>query len=218
MPVSVLRQNRIATVTAGSEWPGNFEWSGDAELASSAAEMMNRNGWGWGRFLGDELFLARRVAKVLGDCEVVNLDFIVASVREDWTELLRDNLMPDPAVNSGERLDDLVAWNGLGCHIEARGQELSLAYGIAAARRWPVSGVVSVGDPRFLVFESRVGKTTQSVSYPLRRVLWERIVRIHFAYSRPTPEIVIEARVNLRNRLAERPQMNGHVRAEKQRN
>lgn len=197
MPVSFHRYNRVATVSASRS--GDFEWSGDTTTANLATEIMHKNGWGRGRFVSDELFLVRRVVKVLGNCEVVDADVIVKSLREGWIQLLRDNLMPDPAAHIGERLDDLTAWDGLGCKIEARGGKLSQAYGPAHTCSWPVSGVVSVGDPTFLRFVSRIGKTAQHVSFPVRRVMWERIVCMHFSHRSPTPEVVIESRTKIRN-------------------
>jgi hypothetical protein len=69
MPVSFERCGRVATVSASRS--GSFEWSGDATVAGLATEIMREHGWWWGRSLSDELFLVRRVVKLLGDCEVV---------------------------------------------------------------------------------------------------------------------------------------------------
>lgn len=200
MSVSFRLCGRIATVSARES--GDFEWSGDPATASLATRIMHDNAWTWGRFLSDELFLVRRVAKLLGNCEVVDADSIAESLREGWVQLLRDNLMPD--ADLGLRIDDLIAWRGLGCQIEARGAKLSLAYGHAPTRLWPVSGVVSVRDPTLLRFASQIGKTAQNVRRPVRSVMWERIVCVHFSHSVPTPEIVVEHRAKARDRLAGR--------------
>jgi hypothetical protein len=205
MPVSFQRCNRVvATVSASLD--GEFKWSGDTPTANIATEIMHEKGWTRGRFLNDELFLVRRVVKVLGDCEVevVDAELIVKSLREGWIQLLRDNLLPDPAAHLGRGLDDLTRWNGSVCQIEARGATLSTADGRAHTRRWPVNGVVSVGDPQFLRFTSRIGTTVQRVRFPIRAVMWERIVCVHFSHSTPPPEIMIESRDTIRKRLAER--------------
>jgi hypothetical protein len=202
MPVSLRSHCGVATVTAS--FSGHFEWSGDTVTANAATEIMNMKRWERGWFLGDELFLARRIVKVLRDYQVVDVDAVVRELREGWIRLLRDNLMPDPGYLIGERLDDLTEWEGLVCEIEARGARPSLAAGPAHTCRWPASGFVHVGDPKFLRFGSGIGSTGPRP----RRVMWERVVRIHFSYSRPTPDVVIESRGGMRTRLAERCDVN----------
>src|ERR1700682_3857878 len=84
MPVSFQRFGRAATVSASLS--GDFEWSGDATTTNLATKIMHENGWTRGRCPSDELFLVRRIVKVLGDCEVVDADLIVRSLREGWTQ------------------------------------------------------------------------------------------------------------------------------------
>lgn len=198
MPVSIQRYERVATVSASQN--GDFVWSGERTTVNAATEIMCARSWRRGRFLSDELFLAQRVSKVLGDCDVVDSDAVVKSLREGWTQLLRDHLMPDPAAHLGQHLYDLTTGSGLACQVVARGQKLSLTYGHAHTRCWGVSGVVSVGDPTFLRFSSRTGSTAPCV----RQVRWESIVCIHFLHLRPTTALVIEGREKVRQRLAPR--------------
>lgn len=203
MAISFRHYNRVAMVSAGRS--GDFEWSGDTTTANFATAIMYANGWTRGTFLSDELFVVRRVVKVLGDCEALDADLAVNSLRDGWTQLLRDHLMPDPgAPELGQHLFNLTTGRGVACDIEARGSKLSLAYGHARTRRWPVSGVVSVADPTFLRFPSRIGNTAPRVRFPVRKAMWERIVSIHFLHFSPTPESVMEGRAKVRERLSER--------------
>jgi hypothetical protein len=201
MPVSFQRGREIATVTASPS--GDLQWSGDTALRNVAAVTMHENCWSRGRFLHDELFVVRRIVKALDGCEVIDASLIVESLREGWTQVLRDHLLADPgAASLGQHLDDLTAGDRLSCRIEARGEKLSSAYGPGHTLCWPVTGVLSVGDPTTLRFASRKGNTAQRD----RRILWERIVGISFAHYAPTSENVIESRDKVRERLAKRLQ------------
>jgi hypothetical protein len=132
--------------------------------------------WTGGSFLNDGLFLARRVAKELGNCEIVDADNIVRTIREGWIQLLRDHLMPDPGAHLGTHLHNLTTGKRLGCKIETRSAKLSLRAGHGRTRFWSVSGTVYVGDPAFLRFTSQ-------------QVAWERIESIRFSYFSPTLEV-----------------------------
>jgi hypothetical protein len=192
MPVSLGHLDRTAKVTLNES--GEFEWFGDA--AADATAITHHRLWnqthirGWS--LSAELDVARGVASVLGNCEIIDADSIVKTLREGWVQVLRDNLMPDP--NPDEKPDNLHVWTGLECQIETRGPKL---------HRWIVDGVVQIGDPKLLRFPSPI-KTGGKLRH--LRVLWERIVCIHFSQRSPTPEVVIESRARARSRLAERRQ------------
>jgi hypothetical protein len=192
MPVNIRHLDRIATVTLNES--GNFEWSGDA--AADATAITHDRLWNQthirGGSLSAELDVARGVASVLGNCEVIDADSIVKSLREGWVQVLRDNLMPDP--NPDEK-PNLHVWTGLECQIEVRGPKL---------RRWTVDGVVRVGDPKLLRCPCRTRTSEGGIRYPC--VLSERVVCIHFSHRSPTPEVVIESRTRARKRLAERRQ------------
>lgn len=169
MPVSIRRHNHIATVTANAGQDG--QWSGDLLLVNSARQVIYQNGWERADSLSDELAVAQRVAQKLGDCEVVGVDRVISCIREGWIQLLRDHLMTD--VGHANRL---TTGKTLGCTIEARGRKQSLKYGNGRVQRWPVTGVVYVGDPSFLQFTSQKGITW----YP--KVRWEYIECIRFSY------------------------------------
>jgi hypothetical protein len=208
MPVSLRRDNCVATVCASQS--GVFEWSGDpttgsTTLAYLAATTMHDKGWAQGRFLHDELFVVRRVAKALGRCTIIDADITVKTLREGWIQLLRDHLTPDPgAAALGQHLDDLRTGDGIGCRIEARGAKLLPANGPAHTRCWPASGGLNVGDLQYLRFASRIRKTGQGLSCPVRSIMWERIVCVHFFHCKPTTEFMIESRAKIHELLAER--------------
>lgn len=154
MPVSFRRDNDVATVCANPS--GDFDWSGDTTLRNLAAVTMHKNGWSQGRFLHDELFLVRHIVKAPGGCEVIDASRIVESLREGWTQVLRDRLLADPGAESlGQHLDDLTTGDRLSCGIGARRAELSSAYGHAHTLCWPVTGGLNVADPTLLRFASR---------------------------------------------------------------
>lgn len=201
MPVSFRLNGAVAIVCANPS--GEFDWSGNTTLRNHAAVMTHKNGWSRGRFLHDELFLVRRIVKALGG-EVIDASLIVESLREGWTQVLRDHLLADPGAESlGQHLDDLTTGDRLSCVIGARGAELSSKYGLAHALSWPVAGVLNVGDPTLLRFASRRGRTEQSH----RSILWERIVGISFSHHAPASENVIASRDRIRERLAKRSQL-----------
>src|SRR5690348_4896027 len=101
---------------------------------------MHQNHWSRGRYLSDEIFLARRIAKVIGGCAIVDAERVIEALRADWTRLLCNSLVPDPGIYLGQHLDELRPGDGVTCRIESRGERLSLAEGPAYTRCWPVSG------------------------------------------------------------------------------
>jgi hypothetical protein len=210
--VSLIRDKSIATLTANSG--GDFKWTGGPAtgskvLADLAAATMIQNGWTRGRYLSDDLFLARRIAKAIGGCAVVDAEQVVETLRADWTRLLRNNLMPDPGISLGQHLDDLRPGDGVTCRIECRGEQVSLADGPAHTRCWPVFGTVYVGGSEFLKFGSRTGSTTNTLRYPVRKVRWERIVTIHFSHSKPPSGAVEKSRDKLKKLIAQRDDATG---------
>jgi hypothetical protein len=205
MSVSFRRNQWVANVSANQN--GEMECSGDTVLTVPANQIMNDKGWTRGNFLSDELFLAKRVVKELGDCEIVDADGIINSLRDGWIQLLRDNLSPDPAAAVlGEHLNWLRTGKQVGCTIVIRTGSLTTV-GQGRARRLPVMGTVEVGNPDFLRFASWWG---DKEAYP--QVGWDRIECIRFSHFSPTPKTVIEDRAIVQKRLASK-----HLRADQTR-
>ena len=205
----VSLRHRGCTVTIKANEEGEFECSGDAPSVARARAIMHQNDWTRGRFLSDELFVVRRVAHEIGDCEVVDEGLVVNSLRDGWIQLLRENLLSDPAAHLGKHLDDLTTGYRLRCRVETRATALSQSCGSARVHSWPVKGVVSVGDPTFLHFPSWVRKTSQGANSIYPSVMWERIVSISFSHFSPIPKIVIDSRAAIATHLSDRTTRQG---------
>ena len=181
MSVSIRRSQRIANITANQK--GEMEWSGYQILTVRANKIMHDKDWSHGLFLSDELFLAQRIVKELGDCEIDDANLIVNSLRDGWIQLLRDHLWPDPAAAVlGEHLHWLRTGKEVDCTIVIRTASLK-SDGLGRARPCLVTGRVEVRNPDFLRFASwlRAKKT-------FRKVAWERIECMRFSHFSPTPK------------------------------
>lgn len=162
--VQIRLRDAVFSITCNDD--GDIEVQGDrSDIARTLIHYVHEKLMFRGRSLSDALRVARKLAKEYR-AEVLDFEGVRERIRTGWIELLKANLLGDPAQCYGERMNEFLPWRGMIITIEA------------GLRHVHAAGVIDLSDPEYLI----VGANRPW------RARWEHLTRISFSYTEPPSE------------------------------